>query len=77
MATHTAPALATPQTVLDGLDQFCRGGLDTSLIMASVARSDTCVDVVSAPIPYRPPEGMTWWQHLTEELKWKPLKRQR
>jgi len=36
MATHTAPALATPQTVLDALDQFCRGSVDTPLIMASV-----------------------------------------
>lgn len=27
--------------------------------------------------PYRPPEGMTWWQHLTEQLGWKPLKLQR
>jgi RNA-directed DNA polymerase len=23
--------------------------------------------------PYRPPEGTSWWQHLTQHLGWKPL----
>ena len=23
--------------------------------------------------PYRPPEGVTWWQHLTHDLGWVPL----
>ena len=23
--------------------------------------------------PYRPPEGVTWWQHLTQDLGWVPL----
>lgn len=51
MATHTATAHATPRPVLDALDQFCRGGVDTPLIMACVANGlspEYVVDLINA-----------------------------
>jgi len=51
MATHTAPAVALPRPVLDELDRFCRGGLDTPLIMACITSGllpEQVVDLLNA-----------------------------